>query len=83
MLASQRDLGEILREILLREGVHFDLARPADGYPHAPHGLGLDALHRQGDKLKAKDFHALWIETTVLCGRGDVEGIFCLGQSHD
>ena len=59
VLACQRDLGEVLRQVVVGEGVHLDLAGPADGHANASYGLGLRALHRQGDELKTQDLHAL------------------------
>jgi len=60
MLARQRNLGKVLPQVVVREGVNLDLARAADGYSDTSHGLSLRALHRQRDELEAQNFDALW-----------------------
>ncbi len=60
MLASQRDLGKVLPQVVVSEGVDLDLARAADGHTDTSNGLSLCALHRQGDQLEAQNFDALW-----------------------
>lgn len=58
VLASESDLRDVLGQVALREGIHLDLARTANRYSDASHGLSLHAPHRQRDELKAQVFHA-------------------------
>lgn len=60
VLASQRDLGKVLLQVVVREGVDLDLACAADRYTDTSNGLSLCALHREGDQLEAQYFDALW-----------------------
>lgn len=61
MLTRQGNLLQVLVEVILREGVDLDLARAADGYADAPHSLGLDALHVQGDQLQTQVLHSFFV----------------------
>ena len=59
VLASKGDLRNVLLQVVLREGVHLDLARSVDRDADASHGFGLYALHRKGDQLQTQVFHTL------------------------
>lgn len=59
VLAGESDAGKILLQVVVRESVHLDLARPAYRHANASHGFGLHALDRQRDELQAQVFHLL------------------------
>ena len=69
VLASESDLRDVLGQVALREGIHLDLARTANRYSDASHGL---SLHARTDSVMSSRLK--YSTLSERCGGGSGSG---------